>query len=547
MTTTIHRNWLPRFLLTWATLLWLGVSAPCSPVDPPGALVPRPVSVEWRKGKFRITPSTCVAAQGVATNEARKLVETLAPAMGFRMRSVGQPAPRDYIGLVIEVSMRERLTEEGYELDVGPESVAVRAAAPAGLFYAIQTLRQLLPPPVCGSERAEGVAWEMPAVRIVDHPRFPWRGLLVDPARHFIPVRDFERFLDVMAMHKFNRLQIHLTDDQGWRLEIRKYPDLVRVGAGMDFTAIHRGVAAGQGRAGGFYSQDEMRHLVRYAAERYVTLVPEIEMPAHTGAAIVAYPELGLHPDTLAALPPGRRWTVHEGVVAPRPRTVAFLQDVLAEVVELFPSRHIHIGGDEANIEHWKKSAEMQAFIRDRELKDEAGLHSWFIRQMDDFLTARGRQLVGWDEILQGGLAPGAVVMSWRGEEGGIAAARAGHPVIMAPTSHTYFDYYQGPAEREPKAIGGLVPLEKVFQYEPIPAALGPDRAKHVLGAQAQLWGEFISTPEHRMYMAYPRACALAEVLWAPRLEDRAYAGFLGRLAVHAERLKHLQVRYRPW
>jgi hexosaminidase len=255
---------------------------------------------------------------------------------------------------------------------------------------------------------------------------------------------------------------------------------------------------------------------------------------------------LGLNPDKLAALPPDERWTAHEGVLAPRPGTVSFMQDVLAEVLELFPSRHIHIGGDEANIEHWKQSAEMQAFIRDRGLHDEAGLHSWFIRQMDEFLTSRGRQMIGWDEILQGGLAPGAVVMSWRGEEGGITAARAGHDVVMAPTSHTYFDYYQGPPEAEPKAIGGFVPLEKVFRYEPIPSALGTDQARHVLGAQAQLWGEYIATPEHRMYMTYPRAAALAEVLWSPKA-DRDYDGFLKRLTAHGERLRGLRAPYRHW
>lgn len=531
--------------LAWSFCLW--AITHCAQAASPDGLIPKPLSVERLEGQFRLSPTTRVAAEGAANLEARKLVEYLAPALGFRMKVEAQPPAQGCISLAIDASLRDRLGEEGYELEARADRVAIRAVAPAGLFYGIQTFRQLLPTAACASERVEGVSWELPAVRILDQPRFPWRGLLVDPARHFIPVRDLEHYLDVMALHKFNRLQIHLTDDQGWRLEIRKHPELTRVGAGMDFTALQRGIAAGAVKAGGFYSQDDVRHLVRYAAGRYITLVPEIEMPAHTGAAIVSYPELGLHPDKLAALPPEKRWTAHEGVLAPRPRTVAFMQDVLAEVLELFPSREIHVGGDEANIDHWKKSTEMQAFIRERDLKDEAGLHSWFIRQMDDYLTGRGRQLIGWDEILQGGLAPGAVVMSWRGEEGGIAAARAGHQVIMAPTSHTYFDYYQGPAEKEPKAIGGLVPLEKVFRYEPIPAALGADQAKYIRGAQAQLWGEFISSPEHRLYMTYPRACALAEVLWSPKVEDRDYAAFLRSLAMDAERLKHLQVRYRPW
>lgn len=544
MTTTMDWiRWRPGLGLLAACLGTIGSTALGEPID---RLIPPPVSADWREGSFRLTPTTWVAAEGEAASEGRKLIEALVPALGFRLTLAEKPAARDGIALAVDGSLRERLGAEGYELEVRPEAVVVRAAAAAGLFYGIQTLRQLLPVAIYGSERAEGAAWEVPGVRIVDYPRFGWRGLLVDPARHFIPVRDLERYLDVMAVHKFNRLQIHLTDDQGWRLEIRKYPELVRLGSVTDLTSILRGAVAGAGGAGGYYTQDEMRHLVRYAAARQITLVPEIEMPAHTGAAIVSYPRLGLYPEKLEALPPEKRWTAHEGVVAPRPQTVAFFHDVLTEVLEIFPGRHVHIGGDEANIEHWKKSEEMQAFIRERGLKDEAGLHSWFIRQMDEFLTGRGRQLIGWDEILQGGLAPGAVVMSWRGEDGGIAAARAGHDVVMAPTSHTYFDYYQGPAEQEPKAIGGFVPLEKVFRYEPIPAALDSDRARHVLGAQAQLWGEYISTPEHRLYMTYPRACALAEVLWAPKA-DRDFPAFLKRLDAHAERLKQLQVRYRPW
>ena len=543
MTKTTDRTWIYLHVVILA-MCW-GIICPNARCEPSAGLVPRPVTVEWREGAFKISATTCLAAEGDAVVEARKLADALAPAMGFRLKLVEKPAERDCIALTLDASVRERLGAEGYELEVGREMMAIRAAGAAGLFYGSQTLRQLLPAAVFGSKSAEGVAWQLPCVRIVDHPRFGWRGLLVDPARHFIPVSDFERYLEVMAVHKLNRLQIHLTDDQGWRIEIRKYPELVRVGSVTDLTALQRGAEAGR-KAGGYYTQDNIRHLVRYAAARHITLVPEIEMPAHTGAAIVSYPMLGLNKEKLAALAPEKRWTAHEGVLAPRPGTVSFMQDVLAEVLELFPSRHIHIGGDEANMDHWKTSPEMQALIRDRGFKDEAGLHSWFIRQMDEFLASRGRQLIGWDEILQGGLAPGAVVMSWRGEEGGTTAARAGHDVVMAPTSHTYFDYYQGPAEKEPKAIGGFVPLEKVFRYEPIPPALDADQARHVLGGQGQLWGEYMATPEHRMYMTYPRAAALAEVLWSPKAE-RDYDGFLQRLTVHGERLKQLHVPYRPW
>jgi hexosaminidase len=521
------------------TGLWLAAAAGAAI-----SIVPLPASVEQRDGSFRITASTCVVAEGPAAAEAAKLVDALAPALGYRLKETGTSATKGSIQLTIAPPPQGQLGAEGYELDATTDGVTIRAGTPAGLFYGIQTLRQLLPPAVCSTKKAEGLSWTVPCVHIEDRPRFGWRGLLIDPARHFIPVPDVERFIDAMALHKFNRLQIHLTDDQGWRIEIKKYPQLVRTGAGMDFTTIVQGKTDGR-LPGGFYTQDDIRHLVRYAAARYVTIVPEIEMPAHTGAAIVSYPQIGLYPQKLNALPVAKRWRAHEGVLAPRPSTVAFMQDVLTEVMALFPGKQIHIGGDEANIEHWKKCEEMQALIRELKLKDEAELHSWFIRQMDAFLASHGRQLVGWDEILQGGLAPGAVVMSWRGEAGGVTAAQAGHDVVMAPTSHTYFDYYQGPPATEPKAIGGDLRLEKVYQYEPIPAALTAGQARHVLGGQAQLWGEYISTQKHRFYMAYPRAAAIAEVLWSPR-ESRDWNQFLTRLAGDLERLKALEVNYRP-
>lgn len=355
------------------------------------------------------------------------------------------------------------------------------------------------------------------------------------------------RFIDVMALHKFNSLQIHLTDDQGWRIEIKKYPKLTQTGAWMDFTAMRRGEGAdssGDKRPGGFYSQDDIRQIVKYAAERHINILPEIEMPAHAGAAIISYPEIGLYPEKLSALPVEKRWASNERVLAPRPQTVAFMQNVLTEVMELFPSRYIHIGGDEANIGHWKQSEEMQAQKRKLNLKDETELHSWFIRQMDSFLTHNGRRLIGWDEILQGGLAPGATVMSWRGQQGGITAANAGHDVVMAPTSHTYFDYYQGPSDKEPLAIGGDLPLEKVYGFEPIPQDIAPEKAGHVLGVQGQLWGEFISTTRHLEYMAYPRAAALAEIGWSPKTAKN-YENFLARLQCHLNRFDEAGVNYR--
>ena len=512
------------------------------------SVIPRPVSVQYSEGFFTITPATRVIAQDKAETEALKLIDTLAPAMGFRLELVTCSEPQDR---VIKFELSEKLSQiggEGHTLDVSANNIVIRAVQPAGLFYGIQTLRQLLPVSVFSKARAKGTTWKVPCVKITDYPRFKWRGLLVDPARHFIPKSALLRFIDTMALHKLNSLQIHLTDDQGWRIEISKYPQLTKIGAFMDFTTMRSGgtrEGTSDQHPGGFYTQDDIRQLVRYSAERYITIVPEIEMPAHTGAAIVSYPNVGLYPNKLNNIPPDKRWTANERILAPRPKTVAFMQDVLTEVMGLFPGRYIHIGGDEANKDHWKRSEEMQALILRFGLKDEAELHSWFIKQMDTFLTKHGRRLVGWDDILQGGLAPGAVVMSWRGEAGGIASANAGHDVVMAPTSHTYFDYYQGPTEKEPLAIGGYVPLEKVYQYEPIPKAIDTDKAGHVLGLQAQLWSEYIPNPRHLEYMAYPRAAALAEVGWSPKA-SKDYDDFLTRLRNHIQRLQAMEIRYRP-
>lgn len=530
-----------RMAMTLSLILgWLATACAAA-----GAVnvIPAPVSIERGEGGFILTSATRVVAQGRAWVEASKLIDALSPATGFMLRGAASRPPE---GSAIELKLdcsAEKLGDEGYTLVVTRDGVTMVAKAPAGLFYGIQTLLQLMPPSIFSATKAGNVTWEAPCVKITDTPRFRWRGLLIDPARHFIPVQDVKRFIDVMALHKFNRLQVHLTDNEGWRIEIKKYPKLTELGSQMDWNLRHRG---GTGpRCFGFYTQEDIRQIVQYAAERHITIVPEIEMPFHTGAAIVVYPELGLAPGLLAALPLEQRWGKTRGLIAPRPATVAFLQDVLAEVIGLFPSTHIHIGGDEANLGHWTGDPEMQAQMKRLQLKDAHALHSWFIGQMDAFLAEHGRRLVGWDEILQGGLAPGATVMSWRGEEGGIAAANAGHDVVMAPTSHTYFDYYQGPREAEPVAIGGHLSLATVYSYDPVPAAIATDKAGHVLGVQGQLWGEFIPTAEHLDYMAYPRAAALAEVAWSPKAA-KDYDGFMDRLRVHLKRLGTMGVSFRP-
>ena len=510
-------------------------------------IVPRPSEMALGQGKFLIDRATVIVAGGPAREEGVTLADALQPALGYRLNVVQMPeSGKRRIRLTLERQPSE-LGAEGYRLDITPNAVEIRAAEPAGLFYGGQTLRQLLPAVVYKSVLQKGVSWEVPCVRVTDRPRFAWRGLLLDPARHFMPKEYVKKLIDVMAAHKFNSLQLHLTDDQGWRVEIKKYPRLTEVGAWRSETLIgHYGSKPwrfdGQ-RHGGFYSQADIRELVEFARRRHVNLVPEIEMPGHAGAALVAYPELSCFPDRPRQV--WGRWGINPDIFNPSDRTVAFLQDVLREVMAMFPSKFIHVGGDEAIKDYWKESAEVQQRIRQLGLKNEEELQGWFIRQMDRFLAQQGRRLIGWDEILQGGLAPGATVMSWRGVKGGIQAAEAGHDVVMAANQLTYFDYYQGPKEKEPLAIGGMLPLEKVYGFEPIPSQLSPARQRHILGAQGQLWTEYIPTPQKADYMMWPRAAALAEVVWSrPNAKD--YGDFMKRLRAHLARLDALEVHYRP-
>lgn len=526
---------------TWLALgflwVWLHAVAATEP-----ALVPRPASLRVTGEAFQLTEATRVVARGEAAGEAVKLIDALAPALGHRLTLLEGPTPAsDVIVLELEAARRETVGEEGYVMIVDARHVELRAATPAGLFYGCQTLRQLLPAEIYRRAPVPGVTWTIPGVEVRDSPRFPWRGLLIDPARHFIPKLDVMRFIDVLAMHKFNRLQIHFTDGQGWRVEIRKYPLLTQLGSRMHNSMEQKGDQAQV--YGGYYSQEDVRELVAYAAQRHVMIVPEIEMPYHAGAAIVAYPELGPDPTRLAALLPAHRWAKAGNLLTPRPRTVQFFQDVLDEIVELFPSPHIHIGGDEAEIQEWARLPEMQEWMKTMGFADVHVLHSWFIRQMDAHLTKRGRRLVGWDEILQGGLAEGATVMSWRGIEGGILAAKAGHDVIMTPTSHTYFDYREGPGG--PAGLGAAeISLRQAYAFEPVPEALNASEARHILGGQGQLWGELISDEPHREYKAYPRACALIETLWSAKA-SLDFAEFLTRLASHLSRLDAAGVHYR--
>jgi hexosaminidase len=367
----------------------------------------------------------------------------------------------------------------------------------------------------------------------------------VDVGRHFMPMLSLLRFIDQLAILRMNTLQMHLTDDQGWRIEIGRYPRLTEVGSRRKQTRVGR---EGESKDfdgkphGGFYTQAELRQIVAYAHERHVTIVPEVEMPGHATAAIASYPELG---NTGQAPEVSTHWGVHKSIFNANEKTILFLQDVLSEVLGIFPSPFIHVGGDEAVKDEWKASASAQARIRELGLKDEHELQSYFIRRMDRFLAERGRRLIGWDEILEGGLAPGATVMSWRGMEGGIAAARAGHDVVMTPTDFVYLDYYQSKDPSEPLAIGGYLPVEKVYSFEPVPRELGAEEARRVLGAQGNLWTEYIATPEHLEYMAFPRLAALAEVTWTPK-ERRHFTDFRDRVRLQEQRWQAMGVNFRP-
>ena len=516
------------------------------------AVIPRPVHVTRGTGAFLLTPATAIVTDRATRQIGYLLADWLQPATGYRL-AVGAASggAARTITLRLDTTLT-RLGDEGYRLTVSGTRITIRARRPAGVFYGVETLRQLLPPDIFRAARVDSVTWTVPAVEIEDQPRFQWRGAHLDVSRSFMPKEFVKKYVDLLALHRLNRFHWHLTDDQGWRIEIKKYPLLTAVGAWRrnSLIGVQRYADTTQWvfdsvPHGGFYTQDDVKEIVTYAAARYVTVVPEIEMPGHAQAAIAAYPWLGNTGQQLEVL---SHWGVDQNILNPSDSAIHFMQDVLTEVLALFPSHWIHTGGDEAPKAQWQASPVAQARIRELGLRDENHLQSWMTAQMSQWLAARGRALIGWDEILEGGtegLAPNAVVMSWRGIQGGIAAAQAGHDVVMTPTSNTYFDYYQSRnIASEPLAIGEFLPLDTVYAYEPIPPALDSVQAKHVLGTQGQIWTEYQRNPKNVEYMVFPRLVALAEVAWTPR-ELKDFADFTARLTKHFARLSVLDVNYR--
>lgn len=506
------------------------------------AIVPAPASLIRAEGTLELAGSATVFADAELAESIEAVRLLLSPGTGipFTVADARETATISFLH-------DESMAEEGYGLAIDASHVYIRAATNAGAFYALQTLRQLLPPQIYSTEKVES-RWVLPAVTIEDYPRFGWRGLHLDVGRHFMPLPFIKKYIDLLAVHKMNRFHWHLTEDQGWRIEIKQYPKLTEIGSqraqtvegSILFTDPEEWTYDGIPH-GGFYTQDEVREVVAYAAARHVTVVPEIEFPGHAQAAIAAYPWLG---NTGEQLKVKEEWGIAKNTIKPSEETLAFYRNVLTEVMALFPSQYIHIGGDEAPKEQWEESDFAQQRIRDLGLADAHELQSWLIQQMDDFLTANGRRLVGWDEIMQGGLSSNATVMSWRGTKPGLKAAEAGHDVVMAPVQSTYLDYYQAAPEIEPLAIGSYLPLRKVYAFDPAPAALPEKVRNHILGAQGQLWTEYMKTPDHVEYMAYPRAVALAEVVWSEQ-SQRDYEDFLPRLEQHLLRLDALQVNYR--
>ncbi len=497
------------------------------------ALIPKVKDMQLDPGQFTLDAS-CIIVDNPVVQEDTYLQAQLQSLHGLSLTVQKNAGTSRCIQFEI-LPIGTQSKPEWYQMGIDNQCITIRAYEAKGLFYGVQTLLQLIP-------NAATKAHQLNCCRITDEPKFSWRGMHLDVARHMYPVAFIKRYIDFLAMYKMNTFHWHLTDDQGWRIEIKRYPLLTQVGANRKRTmkGHYNDQQYDDVPYGGFYTQDEVKEVVAYAASRHITVVPEIEMPGHAMAALAAYPELAC---TAGPFEVAQKWGVFEDVFCPKEETFAFLEGVLTEVMELFPSPYIHIGGDECPKERWRSCAYCQALMQREGLKDEHELQSYFIRRIEKFVNSKKRKIIGWDEILEGGLAPNAAVMSWRGTEGGIAAAKSGHYAVMSPGSHCYFDHYQGNPSYEPLAIGGYTTLEKVYSYNPIPAELNATEANFILGAQANVWTEYIPDAAKVEYMAMPRMAALAEVVWGTA-QPADYKGFLKRMFIHLGLLDKLGVNY---
>ena len=539
-----YNNLSALLFITIFLVSYLGLNAAENQVN----IIPAPLSVKTMKGSFTINNKTKLL---VGTNDEKAMqvvlffADQINAVSPVTLKPGNQPVNSKSTNYILFSLVNDAsIGDEGYRLKVDKKSVTVEAKNPKGMFYAVQTLFQLLPPQVMSPTKIEGIVLKMPAVKIMDKPRFSYRGMHLDVCRHFMPVDFVKQYIDLLAMFKLNTFHWHLTDDQGWRIEIKKYPKLATISSMRAETVVgHSGISNTYDGIphGGYYTQDEIKDVVAYAAKRFITIIPEIEMPGHALAVLAAYPQFSC---TGGPFKVGTRFGVYDDIFcAGNDSTYVFLQDVLDEVMALFPSKYIHIGGDEAPKARWKVCPKCQARIKSEGLKDEAELQSYFVKRIEKYVVSKGRKIIGWDEILEGGLAPEATVMSWRGTDGGIAAAKQKHDVIMSDNGHLYFDHYQADPETEPLAIGGYLPLRMVYDYEPIPAELKADEATHIIGAQAQVWTEYLKTPTNVEYMLLPRLFALSEIDWTSK-EQKNWYDFRNRLDNSIQRMAVMGLNY---
>lgn len=511
-------------------------------------IVPNPVNIELGSGTFTINKNTWLVVPNNSSKlSAEFLNNYIKKHYGFKLNIIRKPWSENCISLFSDDFTNKHIDKPGaYTFKVDKHGIVISGENEKGLFYGVQTLLQLLP-------TTKKSPLSIPQLSIQDYPRFPYRGMHLDAGRHFFPPSFIKKYIDYLAYHKFNTFHWHLTEDQGWRIEIKKYPRLTAVGGFRNGTIIGRNPGTGNTNQpyGGFYTQEEIKEIVKYAADRYITVIPEIEMPGHSSAAIAAYPQLSCFPDeptqpatgTVWAGPrTGKQvqqaWGIFEDVFCPTEYTFNFLENVLDEVMQLFPSKYIHIGGDECPKSSWKRSAFCQQLIKEKKLKDEHELQSYFIQRIEKYVNSKGRQIIGWDEILEGGLAPNATVMSWRGEKGGIEAAKQKHTVVMTPLDFTYFNLSQSTHE-DSLTYGLYVPVEKVYNYEPVPKELTKEESKYIIGTQGNVWSEYISNNKRAEYMIFPRMSALSEVVWTPK-EKKSWTVF-------EKKLPALFKRYEQW
>ena len=507
-------------------------------------IIPKPKELKITKGFFEFSKNT----KFVANNDSQKeilntLIDKFNIAAGWNLEIVTEVPQKNYI----KFSIDPNLTNEGYSLNVTKDNIVIKAKGNSGFLYGLESLRQLLPTDIESATLVKGIEWRVPNLLIQDEPRFKWRGLMLDVSRHFFEIDYLKETIDAMAMLKLNVLHLHLIDHQGWRIEIKKYPKLTNIGAwrvpqeNIHWRSREVNDPEVKGTYGGFYTQEQLVELVNYATSKNIEIIPEIEMPGHVSSALAAYPELSCTGEKIAVPSGGNpNKNVYCGG---KESTYLFLEDVLTEVMEIFPSQYIHIGGDEAKKFQWKKCKHCQNRIKKESLKNEDELQSYFIKRMEKFINANNKKLIGWDEILEGGLAPEATVMSWRGVKGGVEAAKQGHNVIMTPNSHCYFDHFQGPQNEEPLGNSGYLPLSKVYQFDPVVETMSKKEASYVLGGQANLWAEYIPTEEHSQYMLYPRLAALAETVWSPK-KRRDWDSFSERIISMFKRYESLGINF---